>query len=95
MVVETVIVYNMILSTFSFFSSFFLSHIATTQFLRRRSNPLYYHNDFEITNSGRKKIKFDQKVKCIIIPSYDDTKMKELWYTNEEYELFRLQILGE
>jgi hypothetical protein len=78
------------LSIFSFFSSLFLSHIVTTQILRRLNNPLHYHNYLEVTNSGRKKIRFDKKVKYIIIPSYDDAKMKELWYTNQEYELFKL-----
>lgn len=104
MVVETIIVYSACLSIFSFFSSFFISHIITTHILRNHTNHNYYYNineitnnniNDEITNSDKKKIKFNQKVKCIMIPSCDDTKIKELWYTNEEYEVFRLHVLND
>ena len=101
MVVESIIVYSACLSIFSFFSSFFISHIITTHILRNHTNHNYYinkitNNDInEITNSDKKKIKFNQKVKCIMIPSCDDKKIKELWYTNEEYEVFRLHVLND
>lgn len=102
MVVESIIVYSACLSIFSFFSSFFISHIITTHILRNHTNYNYYINKItnndninEITNSDKKKIKFNQKVKCIMIPSCDDKKIKELWYTNEEYEVFRLHVLND
>ncbi len=102
MVVESIIVYSACLSIFSFFSSFFISHIITTHILRNNTNHNYYINKItnnnninEITNSDKKKIKFNQKVKCIMIPSCDDKKIKELWYTNEEYEVFRLHVLND
>ena len=85
--IETVIVYNVALSVFSLFSSFCVSHIVTTELLRQRS---IQNGDFR----QPRRITFNHQVQCIMIPSYDDTKIKDLWYTNEEYQLFRLNLVG-
>ena len=85
--IETVVVYNIALSVFSLFSSFCVSHIVTTELLRQRS---IQNEDFR----QPRRITFNHQVQCIMIPSYDDTKIKDLWYTNEEYQLFRLNLVG-
>ena len=80
MVVESIIVYSACLSIFSFFSSFFISHIITTHILRNNTNHNYYYNINEITNNNNIN---------------DENTIKELWYTNEEYEVFRLHVLND
>lgn len=83
-------------------SSFVVSFNLTTEVLRYRQNQhtineLQYVNQVNLLKmKSKQKVKFNEKVNCIIIPSFRELSsdnINELWYTDQEFNKFRIEII--
>jgi hypothetical protein len=83
-------------------SSFVVSFNLTTEVLRYRQNQqtiseLNYTNQVNLLKiNSRQKVRFNEKVNCIIIPSFRDLSsenINELWYTDHEFNRFKIEII--
>lgn len=75
--------------------SYLVSFSLTTEILRYR----HYQNVEPISRVSTKsdsKVKFNRNVNVILIPSYrslSKKNIKELWYQDEEYNKFRIELV--
>lgn len=83
-------------------SSFVISFNVTIEILRQRPNQqiineIHYANQVNLLKINcKQKVRFNEEVNCIIIPSFRDLSsdnVNELWYTDHEFNNFRIEII--
>ena len=83
-------------------SSFVISFNVTTEVLKCMHNQdivseINNEDEFNLFKfENRNKVKFNQNVNFIIIPSFRDLSsdnINELWYTDDEFNKFKIEII--